>query len=385
MFHVAIIFPFMDYSLEVVGGIVSELDRDPAFCPVTIYFDPDIPITVPSNIDVVISFAGTNLPWMVELVNRGLPIVNCGTDFLSSKRVVNVYVDQTIANDMALDHFMAIGIKRVCYASHDMTDREAARRKANDFLQKAKARELDGTVIEILGDNSHTHPHRWVDPPNEPKLAESLSDLELPAAIFCEDDAAAVLIARTAASLSISVPSELCILGYGNLLAGRFSTMPISSFPMGGHRVGQLAAQLMNEWLTKQKQPPPPAPFDPLPVIVRKSTGGQGRSIDLERVRRKIEDEARMGISVDELAELARVSRKTLINRYRENYGETPSEAIRRIRFEHACSSLTSPEGARMAKIAADCGFSSLTSFTNFFTRQAGIPPRDYREKNSSS
>lgn len=382
MANVALIFPMMDYSQEVLKGIVSELDQSSSFCPVMVSFDPDHPSIIPENIEGAIGFTSTNLPWMKKFLTRGIPFINCGTDFLNYKEVLSVYIDQTRAGETAIQHFLDMDLRNVYYASYEFVNRDSSIRKAKAFVKHASSIGLNCDYLEILGENPHSHPYRWVDAAEENDLAALLEGIEKPAGIFCEDDTAALLICNVASKIGIKVPFDLAVLGYGNQLAGRFSSIPISSFPMGGERVGRLAVRLMDEWLSTGKQPEAPAPLTPLPIIVRGSTGGASQDVDMERIRRQIESNARIGISVDELAATARISRKTLISRYRDTYGETPSEAVRRIRFELACCLLSQTPPPKMAVIAGECGFSSLTSFTNFFTRQTGVAPREYREKN---
>lgn len=381
MRKIALLFPNLEYSNEVIDGIIGELEKYPVFTPIQIRYHCDFPLSVPENIDGVIGLTSPNLAWLPALLDRDLPFINCGTDLLDQKNVLSIYVDQLIAGNFALEHFRKLGLRRAWFSCYSLEKRSGVVRKATLFMDDARTAGFTTGLIEIPGEDPHSCPDRLLNDARSPELEKLLQEIPLPAGIFCEDDLAALLIQKSAHDLGIRVPADLAILGYSNQLGGRFAPHSISTFPMGGERVGRLAVTLMNEWLRTGSKPASPEPFAPLPIIVRESTTGSAGSLDLERIRRQIEKSACKGLGIDELCAMAGVSRKTLIVRYREAFGETPSEAIRRLRFERACTLLTDTQHHSLATIANECGFSSLTSFTNFFSRQAGMPPREYQKR----
>ncbi|MAS96770.1 MAG: hypothetical protein CMO55_26560 [Verrucomicrobiales bacterium] len=380
MSNVALLFPYLEYSNEIVEGIIGELEENAPFTPLRIQFHPDHAPLVPDDIQGIIGLTSQNLSWLPPLLKRDIPYINCGTDLLEVENVLSVYVDQNIASSAALEHFKKAGLRRVYFACYQMENRFGIIRKALFFQESARESGLKTGLLEIKGEDPHSNPKYLLDGHPTKAVEKLLKDLPRPSGIFCEDDLAALMIQNAAISLGLRVPTDIAILGYGNQLIGRFGKHSISTFPTGGERVGRIATHLMHEWLSTGSQPKAPAPLAPMSVIVRDSTGGTARSLDLERVRRRIEKEACRGLVIDELCTMAGVSRKTLISRYRDAFGETPSEAIRRLRFDRARQLLLEPDPHRLANIASECGFSSLTSFTNFFTRQAGVPPREYQK-----
>jgi AraC family transcriptional regulator len=63
---------------------------------------------------------------------------------------------------------------------------------------------------------------------------------------------------------------------------------------------------------------------------------------------------------------------------FRQTYGETVGECLRRLRVEHACRALTS-SAAPLAEIALASGFANQSHFTRVFKTATGLTPLTYR------
>jgi LacI family transcriptional regulator len=381
--RVALVFPAqLDFSHSVIRGVAEELEVRPGFAPTPIHFigEEVLANIAPANtFSGIISLAAWNNPVLRRAVDAGIPVINCGTDWSKEKRVLSCFVDQKLASQFAIQHFKKAGLRRVYFLSHELGIRKALVEKADDFRAQAIACGLETGSFEMPGDPINENPGRLTDFSRETEVADLLHALPKPCGIFCEDDNAAVMAAGVGCVNNIAIPSELAILGYGDQIAGRHNMIPISSFPMGGRRIGKMAARLMKKWLSSGKKPSSPRPLAPLPIVVRESTGGTTHNIDIEAARRMIESEACSGLKTKEILSLVSVTRKTLTEQYKRAYGETPAEAIRRVRFETGRSNLLSPAFASVSEVSVKCGFSSITSFSNFFQRQTGMSPLEYR------
>lgn len=62
-------------------------------------------------------------------------------------------------------------------------------------------------------------------------------------------------------------------------------------------------------------------------------------------------------------------------------FGEAPAQYVNRLRLENAANMLCSMPKATLTQVAMDCGFSSLSVFTQSFTRHFGIPAVLWRER----
>ena len=85
-------------------------------------------------------------------------------------------------------------------------------------------------------------------------------------------------------------------------------------------------------------------------------------------------------ISLDVIAEKAFLSPIYFHKLFKEFYGITPADYILKVRISAAKQQLITKEDS-LAKIAADCGFSSQSYFNYSFKKQTGLSPLKYKKK----
>ena len=85
-------------------------------------------------------------------------------------------------------------------------------------------------------------------------------------------------------------------------------------------------------------------------------------------------------ITVEEIAEIAKVSRKTCYNMFHKYTGRTPMEYLTEYRLNKGKRMLRNSD-VTIAEISLAIGFSHQSHFTNQFTRYFGITPLKYRKK----
>lgn len=85
-------------------------------------------------------------------------------------------------------------------------------------------------------------------------------------------------------------------------------------------------------------------------------------------------------ISVDQLAELAHISRRACFRLFQENLHMTPVEYIRNYRLQKACYLLAESEDA-ITQIAYSCGLGSSSYFGKTFREKFGCSPLEYRRR----
>ena len=88
-------------------------------------------------------------------------------------------------------------------------------------------------------------------------------------------------------------------------------------------------------------------------------------------------------LSVERLAEQARMSARTFARRYVETVGRTPAKTVEALRLEAAARSLAQSRRP-MKRIALDCGFGTEQNLRRAFVRCFGVPPLSYRERFAS-
>ncbi|WP_109478041.1 helix-turn-helix domain-containing protein [Paraburkholderia sp. C35] len=89
-------------------------------------------------------------------------------------------------------------------------------------------------------------------------------------------------------------------------------------------------------------------------------------------------------LSVERLAEEARMSPRTFARRYVDEVGRTPAKTVSAMRLEAASRALA--ESRRpLKRIARDCGFGSEQNLRRAFMRSFGVLPLDYRARFTSA
>jgi AraC family transcriptional regulator len=84
-------------------------------------------------------------------------------------------------------------------------------------------------------------------------------------------------------------------------------------------------------------------------------------------------------LTLTELGKVACVSRFHLIRMFKQVYGETPHQRLLKLRIQEASRRLRKSD-EDIAKIAADCGFSSPAHFAAAFRKHVGVTPSAYRQ-----
>jgi transcriptional regulator GlxA family with amidase domain len=85
-------------------------------------------------------------------------------------------------------------------------------------------------------------------------------------------------------------------------------------------------------------------------------------------------------LSVERLADEARMSPRTFARRYSDEVGRTPAKTVAALRMEAASRALAGSRSP-LKRIALDYGFGNEQNLRRAFVRHFGIPPLDYRER----
>lgn len=99
----------------------------------------------------------------------------------------------------------------------------------------------------------------------------------------------------------------------------------------------------------------------------------------LQRVMERIEASIEHGISLQALADEAALSRSYFSSAFREATGVTPHRYLTQRRLARA-RDLLRTTAISLADVALRCGFSSQAHFTQYFHRESGVTPSQYRQ-----
>jgi len=110
----------------------------------------------------------------------------------------------------------------------------------------------------------------------------------------------------------------------------------------------------------------------------RSTRRSEGSRPWLEPVRERLHVRLGERPTLDELAASAGVHPVYLARSFRERYGVSIGEYVRRVRLDWAAAQLAATE-TPLAVLAAEAGFADQSHFTRSFKRHAGLTPARYR------
>ncbi|NVK72033.1 AraC family transcriptional regulator [Marinomonas sp. CT5] len=116
--------------------------------------------------------------------------------------------------------------------------------------------------------------------------------------------------------------------------------------------------------------------------IYQNSTSNESLHRHIGRIRNYVLDNITTDITIDELASLCEISRKSLYNLFERETGLTPSAYVRSLKLESAYAELKSNEHIKnVTQVALKYGFTNLGRFSAQYREQIGeLPSQTLRE-----
>jgi LacI family transcriptional regulator len=371
--------------MQVLTGVLDYALENPRirvlFIPIRDGWLPDEPLS--ARLDGLITVAGQEDHWVVELNRQGLPVIDCEGSFIKALPTVWPGDRHRIAFDFVKD----LGRKSVGYLGPGTADRDGL----SMGLRFGGEAELQGLGF-----------HEFSDLPQDPALDPAcmlagdvgaglrkfLENLPKPAAIWCLHDELATLVWRVAEELGIQVPNDLALVGCGDHPCALHGSAGLTTLDLLGSQVGYEAARQLHGHLKGA------ALLEPTmvhlvqagaPVIERASTGGCGLgNRGVQRAWRLLEDYPKEGLTVEQMIGVSNISRISFYKEFKKAFGILPGKAIRHSRVRKAKQFLVGSDMS-IANVGRSCGFVGESDFTNFFKREVGMPPKAWRARALSS
>lgn len=324
----------------------------------------------------LIVYADHKHQWIPKLADRGVRIISCGGDWAAHEKIITIGTSLLPIVDIMVDHFHHLSFKHLAFFGYKALSDPNRSQLVDNLRAKAEPLGLDVQAIEVHGgDDPETEITRHLIGKPGKKLLRSFEKLPNPIGIVCENDHYARLACQIAHALGKKIPRDMGILGGGNEFVSHFAHPSISSIHYPSEEIGRLAASLLTV-----KDPPlrNPVLVTADHLVIRESTGGANLDVQMERVRRWIDQHLLKSPTMAELSEVAGCSAKTLRQKYLKIYGIDPLADIRNRRLDEIKRLLQESE-MQLATIASICGFSSQAAFYNYVMRHCGQQPSQLR------
>lgn len=213
-------------------------------------------------------------------------------------------------------------------------------------------------------------------------MTGGLRALPKPVGLLTLESQAAAFLLAWCREAKLKVPGDVQIIGVDEEDQCLSSHPHLTSLALPNERIGETALDTMIRHLRGELPSLPPLIRVSGSVVIPRGTTaavavGQKAVNDLIG---RMRERAIKGVTATRLAKMSKVSRSTLYRQFAASAGATPGRLLREQRLDEACRMLRETD-ATVVQIARACGFKSLSAFANFFRRQTGGTPTDYREK----
>jgi LacI family transcriptional regulator len=283
--------------------------------------------------------------------------------------------DDAIAR-LAAEHFLERGFRYFAYYSDERFNWSKWRR--DSFVKYLSAA---GHRCAVFTRPASSAPN-WKQ--ENQALAKWISKLPKPAGILASYDNRALQLLETCRQLEIAVPDEIAVLGVNNdELLCDLGDPPLSSVIPNARRAGYEAAVLLDKMMRGQTVAPEAHLFEPLGIATRQSTDVLAvTDSHISSAVRYIRERACKGIQIEDVLRQVPLSRRVFEKRFHKAIGRTPHEQIQSVKINRVKALLTETD-LPLARIAERAGFAHVEYMSVAFKKTVGMPPRDYREKNS--
>lgn len=241
-----------------------------------------------------------------------------------------------------------------------------------------------GYMTEVLANGGNFYQYMENESKDEMnEIKNWLKHLPKPLALFCCDDAHALLITEICKVEGISIPGEVSVLGVDDdELLCDISDPTISSIRMDVENGGYLTCQLLNERIHKRDTRTFNVSIKPLSISERGST--RMHNIDDKYVAKLvdyIQEHYFEDLSVDYLLSLVPLSRRSIEMRFKKSMGGiTIYQYLLSVRVERLAYLLLTTD-RDFADVVYEVGFHDIANVSRTFRRYKGCSPQEYRRR----
>jgi LacI family transcriptional regulator len=204
----------------------------------------------------------TEAPIYQELLARRVPTVILGHPAPFCSQFVNVETDDLLGGYAATKHLLKLGHKRIAF----LTGPLAAPSTQERFEGYRRAlREVGLDVDETL-----VYPAGQTIEDGAKAALQLINESADATAIQAINDMVAVGCAETLFSQGLSVPEDMSVVGFGNVLLSEHFRVPLTTVRQAKFRLGSAAMDAMTQLLKGQRPEPKRLAAE---LVIRASTG----------------------------------------------------------------------------------------------------------------
>ncbi|TAL05858.1 MAG: DNA-binding transcriptional regulator, partial [Verrucomicrobia bacterium] len=318
--------------------------------------------------------ARVHSPKVAELLlRRGIPVVDA-LGIIPETGIPLVHVDDREIARLAVEHLLDRGFRNFGFFGITGVNWSERRRDAcGDFLSKA------GFQLSVFEETHFSQMDRHWEKRAD-VLVRWIVKLPKPAGVMVCSDQKGIHLLEACRRAGVAVPDEVAVVGVDNDEPLCEIAIPSLSSVWPAHaQVGYRAAGLLDRLMAGERAPAQPIFVSSGSVKTRQSSDTLAiRDQNLAKAVSVIRENACLGISVDDVAARAGLSRSVLQRRFRQQFGKTIHDEIMNVRIRRACHLLGETDFP-LLDIAEQCGFSHQEYMGAVFRARLKKTPAEFR------
>lgn len=310
-----------------------------------------------------------------RLKKLGIPLVN--VHFQTHREGLSgVYHDATALGQIAADHLIQRGFRRIGYLWDPNTKQTTAMREA--FRQRVLEEDREYSEAELVEDDD-TDLKVYIQ--KETTLRQWIGSLRPPVGLCFQTPHIARMAIQICREKGLHVPHDVSIMTQQNLRAVIEVAPRITSIEDNYKKVGYEAAAMLERVMDGREAPGKVAYIPPQGVHTRESTDCFAVEDPLiSEAMRYISANLGQKLRAEDIAYHLSVSVSTLQKRFVRALGRGVADETRRLRLSTVKVMLAEPEHS-IAMIAKQTGFASAAVLNHTFRRELDMTPSEYRKR----
>jgi len=319
----------------------------------------------------------------VALQQLGIPVMRIGSwPHPDDAHVPAVIPDHEAAGRLAAEHFADRDFKHVACVGH----KPWGENESTYHAFASRAEELGCTChlyrqvdlrLEKFGSTAARLAHR------RQQIVEWFESLPRPSGLLAFTDVLADQYCQWIIDAGMRVPQEIAVLSIGNdPILCECAVVPISAIAQNNPGLIRAAVDTLGRLMTGESLEHTTIRVPPLGVVTRQSTDVLAAADPfVVKALKFMWDHMDEDLSVDQIAEHAGTSRRTLEKAFARELGRGINQEYQRRRLEKARDLLIQTD-LPIAAVAQTMGFGSKSHFFDAFRRAYGTTPGRYRREN---
>lgn len=310
-----------------------------------------------------------------EVGAAGIPVVDV-LGVVADSDFPLVHVNDAAIARLAAEHLLERGFQQFGYFG--IADENWSERRRDAFAATVEAAGHRCQVYELPR-------HPAISPSwekSEDALAAWVARLPKPAGVMVCSDQRGPQFLEACRRAGVALPDEVAVVGVDDdQPLCEVCNPPLSSVRPGHELVGYTAARLLSKIMAGRRRPVRPIFTEPLGIAVRLSTEISVISDrHLANAMRAIRERACSGITVDEIARSAGLSRSVLQRRFRAHLKRSVHDEIVATRLKRA-RELIAETDLPLADIAEKSGFKHQEYLGAVFKAHFRLTPAQFRRE----